>query len=486
MRNHPFKRTAIVAAASAVATAATLIAPGFASAQEEFVKGSGKAKTQIIRVGPSSAQLSLAPSVGVALADHLGTLGRGESLVVDYAALDGTVQDDLKDQPFDPKGKQLPPLRVESTDEGGAAGKTQRAVPGFVQRARADGRPFGYASAEVEAFDIPGVIHVSGGRAESYSGVIEIEVDGEKRTVREAGGTVDIAEVMVGSDTIGFVRIQGLHWEGFQRTDENDDETPELVGTWSFAKMTVLDPSGELHEASGPTAADIPQEMRDGLAELQAETGLALRLPELITTGGVTRLTPLGVSIIESPIGQQVFAPIQEGLAPVRNQVTKQWLDNCAEQAGEEDAGNCGLPFLVADVAIGPLAGGGRLDIELGGVTGVTEGQVFEGFNLQFGGFDAGGFDVPAATETFEVDDTPVVAGATATNTTPAPAPAEQPAVVDSGPTEVAAPQVFKLTGSRASAAWAVGLVGLGAALTMAATDYRRLRARRRLITPIS
>lgn len=482
----------MVAGLAALATSAAVVVPHLASAEEKFVSGSGKAKTQILRIGPSSAKLSLAPSVGVALADHLGVLGRGESLVVDYAALDGTVQDDLNGQPVDPKRKQLPPLRVESTQEGAAGGREQRAVPTVVQRARADQRPFGYAAAEVEAFDIPGVVHISGGRAESYSGVIEATVDGQKKTVREAGGTVDIAEAMVGSDTIGHIKIDGLHWEAYQRTDRNDDTEPELVATFSFGKLTILDPSGAKQEHFGPTDGKIPKEMRDGLAQFAAATGLTVRLPELITTGGVTRLTPFGFSIIESPIGKQVFSPIQSGIQPVRNQVTDNWLKNCQEKAGEDNAGNCGLPFLVADLLIGPLAGGGRLDIELGGVSGFTEGQVFGGFDFNFaGGFDTGTFDVAPAPEI--ATDAPVLDTGTQVlgkeiESVPTPsAPAEQPATVtEAPPNEVAAPQLFKLTGSRASAAWAVGLVGLGAALTMAASDYRRLRGRRRAITPIS
>lgn len=489
---HPFRRTAIVMVAALVVTAGSVALSGFASAKDEFVTGSGKAKSQIVRIGPSSAQLSLAPSVGVALADHLGTLGRGESLVLDYAALDGNVQDDVpagSDGHIDPKGKQLPPLRVESTDEGGAAGKTQRAIPGFVQRARADGRPFGFSSAEIEAFDIPGVIHLSGGRAESYSGVIEVSVDDAKKTVRQAGGSVDIGEISLGTDTLGMLTIQGLHWEAYQRTDRNDDPDPELVGTFTFAKATILDPTGEVHEFGGPTDGDVPPEMRAGLQEFQSQTGLALRWPEFITTGGVTRLTPLGVSVIESPVGQQVLSPIQEGAAPVRSQITQQWLDNCAKQAGEDFQGNCGLPFLAADLLIGPFAGGGRFDVELGGITGFTEGQIFATFNFDFS--LGGGFEIPstpsASAGDFDVDDTPAVLGASATNPDVAPVVGNEQAFTPApAPQPAPAPRPFKLTGSRASAAWAVGLVGLGAALTMAAADYRRLRTRRRLITPIS
>ncbi|HLG01105.1 MAG TPA: hypothetical protein VI916_11565 [Acidimicrobiia bacterium] len=509
---HPFRRTAIVMVAALAATVGSVALSGFANAKDEFVAGSGKAKSSILRIGPSSASLSFAPSVGVALADHLGVLGRGESLILDYAALDGTMQDDVPPLScgnavrerapqdsipptcgaFDPKGKQIPSLRVESTEEGSSAGREQRALPTVVQRARADTRPFGFSSMELEAFDIPGIIHIAAGRADAYSGNIEIATGSGKQVVRQAGGTVDIGEVVIGSDTIGKLTVKGLHWEAFQRTDSNDDSTPEVVGEFTFGSMTILDPSGGVQQFAGPTASQItgglPQQMKDGIAEFSKQTGIHVLIPQLATTGGVARLTPLRIALIESPVGQQVFGPIQEGAAPVRNSVTQQWLEGCSAEAGD-DAGNCGLPFLVADMAIGPVAGGGRLDLELGGITGFTEGQVFNTFDFDFSA--GGGFDVPAlpaaSSNDFDVDDSPAVLGASATNTDPVPTVGNEQAFTPAPTPQAApAPRPFKLTGSRASAAWAVGLVGLGAALTMAAADYRRLRTRRRLITPIS
>ena len=79
---HPFRRTAIASIVAIVATTAAWSFPGFAGAQEEFVPGSGRAKATIVRVGPSASQLSLAPSVGVALTDYTNTVGRGEALLV--------------------------------------------------------------------------------------------------------------------------------------------------------------------------------------------------------------------------------------------------------------------------------------------------------------------------------------------------------------------------------------------------------------------
>ena len=108
-RLRSFRRTMAMAAAAALATALLLTPGSPAASQEEFIKGSGRAEGRLIRVGPSAGRLSLAPVVGLTLADYLNTLGRGESRIADFAALDDSIPKELKDA--------IQPVRVESTDE---------------------------------------------------------------------------------------------------------------------------------------------------------------------------------------------------------------------------------------------------------------------------------------------------------------------------------------------------------------------------------
>ncbi|MGH2759752.1 MAG: hypothetical protein ACRDKJ_09325, partial [Actinomycetota bacterium] len=76
-------------------------------AEEPFIPGSGKAEARIINVGPKAAKLSLAPTLGVTLADYLNTLGRGEALIFDWVALEDSIPVEVR--------TGLPPLRAEST-----------------------------------------------------------------------------------------------------------------------------------------------------------------------------------------------------------------------------------------------------------------------------------------------------------------------------------------------------------------------------------
>lgn len=499
---YPFKRTAIVSVLAIAATVATVVLPSFAGAEEEFVNGSGRAKAAIVRVGPSAGQLSLAPSAGVSLADHLGVLGRGESLVVDYAALDGSVQDSIPKATqgnVDPKRKNLPPLRVECTVDRCDGYKRQESLPGIVQEGEAKAKPAG-ASVEpdgasvstLRAVEVPGVLKVSEGRASTFSGIFRVKVDGQDKQVRRAGGAVDIGAVDVLG---GTVVLKGLHWEAMQETDENDDTTPAVSGKFVVGQAVVGDP---LDRSKPPTTFDGPltgdhlkqvlDQVNGGFDKMgPADPGIRLVAPTLANVAGAARLTPLTIQILDSDLGKTVVGPVAEGLQPVRDQVTKQFLDNCTKTPL---GSNCGLPLLVADVGVGVISGSGRLDIDLGGVLSVTEGEIFDSFNL----FATDSFDIGDAT--FEIpSEEPTTGGFEAavlseTATAPidlgGPAPTQPAPSGQSGNTELAAPQAFKLTGSRASAAWAVGLVGLGAALAMAGTDYRRLRMRRRSVTPIT
>src|SRR5437870_10912991 len=76
--------------ATVVALGAALAALVSGSAQGDtgsFVAGSGNAYAQFVRVGPTAARLSLAPTLGLSLSDYAGTVGRGQASSADLAAI---------------------------------------------------------------------------------------------------------------------------------------------------------------------------------------------------------------------------------------------------------------------------------------------------------------------------------------------------------------------------------------------------------------
>lgn len=553
---HPFRRTAAVSALALIATAFAWVIPGQAGAQEEFVPGSGRAKATIIRVGPSAAQLSLSPSVGVALTDYTNTVGRGEALVVDWAGFHNSVHSCCLELV-----REFPVLRAVSGEPGAAEGVRWEPKPGIAEAAQATLAPVGRSGSMIEGLHVPGVIEVAGGHARSFSGVYKRTTDGEEELIRAAGGTVDIPRVTLFG---GRIAMHGLRWELAQITTGEDDPEPEAIGGFRLGRLVV---DGEV-QGEGMTEEHLASVL-DPINAGFAPMGLAITPPTIKISGQVARIGSLGIRA-----SGDMLAALAEGVQPLRQEVVDRFIAECLkaeegdgeeepeEGGGDEGGGDegggggapglplprvdsrasvqgqssggpggtepeefdefnstgpggtqeevdyeptpgaplssCGTPFLLADIALAPVTGFGRLEIALGGAFGMTEGTRFEGFDLFGGGFDLGGStSTPTLGASGGTASPPAtVAGVTQSNdsgdsfTPPAVEPdagATQSApVTDSGSDTVAAPQPVQLTGSRASAAWAVGLVGLGLALFMAGSDFRRLQARRKAVIPIT
>ncbi len=555
---HPFRRTAIVSAFAAMSLVMAMIVPHFASAQEQedFVSGSGRAKAQILHVGPRAAQLALAPSVGVSLADHIGTLGRGESLIFDYAALDTSINSGAPELKA-----EFPPLKVASTDANSEAGVRWEPKPTIVEDAAATQAPVGRSAISVgKVIDIPGVLEVDGARSRAFSGVYERTVDaesGETELVRVAGGTVSIAKIIIGG---GALQLHDLRWEGAQVTDENDDEEIEKLGSFVVGRVIA---EGETHDHV--THQDFEGILSAINEDVLSNIGITITSPTVDEDSGVVTVGPLGILVASDllsdlgPVMQDVRGtPVpndsdEEG-EPEQEPLTKNIVDRCQEfeGSGEEEEGgeaenqgggstpglfgridsgaavlanhggeheefdefrsdgpqgqnqpvdftppegegssNCGLPFLVADLAIAPYTGAGSLRLNFGGVLGFTEGETFEGFGIGEGGFDFGG----NGGGDFEVSDSSASApappagigssGPSSTPSTPPPASGTPPSNGGQQAVGQGAPTV-NVSNSPESALWALGLLGLAAAGAMAASDFRRLRSRRRSVTPIS
>ncbi|HEX7167021.1 MAG TPA: hypothetical protein VF230_08580 [Acidimicrobiales bacterium] len=469
-RRIPLRAPAVAAVALLTAL---VIAAAPVDAEEDFVTGSGRADARLVRVGPAAGQLALAPSVALSLSDFLGTLGRGEARVAEYAALDGSVPEEWK--------AETPDVRVESTEENSEAGKSQTfmGTPSEVpivlgameQRASAAKTPRGSSQVRLGAFSIPGVIDMSGGVASTWAGVID------KKT-REAGGRATIGSLSLGG---GRVVMNGLTWEAIQRTGEG-------AGLFGFFKVEGLKIEGN--------AVTVPNDGTQLAAVLPAinaalaETGLVIDPPTVAKTGEIARATPLGIRIVNSPLGSKTVAPVIGDVQPYRQQITDPLIENCPE---------CSPLVLVADVAAGVVSGGGRFDLEIGGANGYTEGHKFESpFDFDFtGAFDSGAsndfasFD--SGSETFEDIGTasgPSVLGSSPSSfggsTTGGSAATPPPAATANGggseSTGTLAGTVKTIPGTRGGTAVLVGLVGLLGALAIGAADLRTIRSSRRTI----
>lgn len=458
-------------AAGALGAAAVLAMPSNAGADEDFVVGSGRADARILRLGPAAGQLALAPTLGLSLADFLGTLGRGEARVADWAALDGSVED-IK--PY------MPEVRTESTEENSEAGKsaTFMGTPAgtpitlgvMEQKSAASAAPKGTSEVTLGAVGIPGVIEIGASKASSTAQVIE-------KKAREARGLTTVSSLSLGG---GAVVLEGLTWEAVQRTGDG----AKVDGSFRIDGLTIAGQNVTVPAGGSELGAVLPQ-----INAALAPSGLVLDAPTVEKEGDFARVSPLGIRIVNSQLGQTVVAPVVGGIQPIREPVAGAVIENCED---------CKAAILVADVMAGVITGGGRLDIELGGATGFTEGTRYESpFNFNFAGIgggassDFGGGDFGAESfgdagstpSSFDSTGSGGTLGSTSApvgSTTSAPAPA--PGVGTENATGTLATSTKGVTGTTGGAAALIGLVGLLGAVALGGADFRAIRAARRTI----
>jgi hypothetical protein len=420
-----------------------------AHAEEDFVAGSGRVTTRLVKVGPTAGRLSFAPSVGLATADYTGTAGRAESKLFDFAALDSSLPKQLIEQ--------SPSVRVDSGDDGAAQGTT-RSSPGLpadspikaggtTQTAKANEDPSSDAGFSVGDFvPVPGLLEMSGARATSHAGVVG-------GATRVAIGHVEIGRLAIGG---GQVVLEGLAWDVRQRTGK----AKETTGTFGIKGITIA--GRQLAPPSTPAQlAQVFTQLNGALKPL----GIRLDPPTASSQGGIASITPLGVHLEASEVGRAVGPPLLDAVQPIRDPIATAIIGANAQAGGLVTLG---------DVAAGALTGKGGIDIQLGGGQAYTEGEKFAN---PFGSFDLGAGGAG-----------PVSLGGgsfAGPSLSPGGGPAasgDEGAKDGSGKVELADARREK--GSTGGAAAVVGLVGLLAVLSMAGADWWRLRHEpRRIVT---
>lgn len=476
-------RRPVAARALAALAAGALGAAGVAAmparADDDFVVGSGRADARIIRVGPSAGKLAIAPTIGLSLSDFLGTLGRGEARTADLGALEVALPPEVIGL--------FPTSRTESTEENAEAGETVMVagtpagtpvtLGAIEQKTAATKSPKGTSEVTLGAIGIPGVLEIGAAKASATAQVIE-------NKTREARGVTSIGSLSLGG---GAVVLRGLTWEAVQRTGEGAGSD----GSFRVEGVTVAGRNLTVPAGAIPLDTVLPQ-----INAALAPTGLVLDAPAVQKEGDLVRVTPLAIRVVNSQLGQTVVAPILGAIQPIRDPITGAIVENCAE---------CAVALLLADVVAGVVSGGGRLDIELGGVTGYTEGERYESpFNFDFSGAGGGASsdfgggaeafpssDIDSSPSSFESTRVPLATTDASLGApggglaTPAAAPGGGSGGAGAGRNVVAGTLARASgddTGSTGGAAALIGLAGVLAALALGAADFRAIRTARRTI----
>ncbi len=425
-----------------------------AEAQEAaLAPGSGRASARYLKVGPARGSLSLAPTVGLALSDFLNTRGRGDVRMVDFAALEDSLPPELV--------SQFPTVKVESTEKGSETGRsvtlgTPSEVPVRLSaaelHAEAGEEPYGRSVFRTAPVDLA-VVSVGGGFAEAFSGVI----DGR---TREAVGRVRIGTVDVGG---GALVLEGLEWVAVHRSGADSTQT----GSFSVGAITV---AGQRFRA--PEGAEQP--LGDAIAAAEPALralGVDVQLPAARIEGGIVEMTPLRLRLANSELGP-VVAPGLEAVQPAREELVG------AIRQGSEDVD---AAILLTDVALGVLAGGSRLDIEIGGATAQTAEPAARFSFGSTGGFDLSAGLPPAPAPSVSL---PRSSAGSATDGR-LPVPSSGAGVAASAPSssggelEEALPVSSPEPGAGgAGPLLPIGLAATAAALAAGIVDYRRLLRR--------
>lgn len=415
-----------------------------------FSNGKASAVARIARYAPGVGSLQLGIAGGQAVAEVSNTLAQAQAQTLDLGLIGTSLTAEQCDgSPGSVRPDQLPqPITVDNrngdtsqaADSYPVAGST---LGGGREQASATSAPSGTASVSGVGSVIGPLATISGGEADAATRV----VDGKAREAE--------ANVVADLDIAGVVQLRGMHWHAFHRTGAD----PSVAGTFTVASATA---------GAVPLPADQVGPLQDQINTLLAFSGVTVefpRLEHLTTPNDLVRVTPLTITLKDSPAGKAAVGPVLNLTREQREQL----FDSIA-------AAYCKAAslLLVGDISVSVISGTGFMTMEIGGVEAAS-GDLVSG--NPFGDFTP----LPSGAETVSAP----ASGATFANGAPVVGPAESaPAATatDLGPLAAICESVHPTRHPLCSHGMGVpiGIAGVLATSGIAYLDWRRQRRRLR------
>jgi hypothetical protein len=451
-RGRAYARTLLIGALSIGLTlgVSTTAAGGAGAATGAFTNGTATAVAQIIRVAPGVGSLQLATTMGTTISKVTNSLAQAQAQSFD-AGLIGTAltAEQCDGSPGALKQEDLPaPTQVDnrqgdanaSSDEYPIGGST---LGGGREVAQADGIPSAHATVTNVAATFGPVVDVSGGQSDSITRVIAGEA-------REAEATVS-ANINIA----GIVQLRDARWRAVHRTGSD----PATNGTFSVANASVGDV---------PVPIDQLTQLQDTINAVLAASGVTVELPrvEHITTpNDFVRVTPLRVTLKDTPLGKALLGPVLNLTREQREQMFDQVVSVLCSLAGA---------LLVGDIGVSVASGTGFLIVEIGGAEASSADLLLT---------NPFGADPPFAVSGIE-DSTTFSAGQPATAGRPAVPGAPGSGVLGSSDTVASGPlerlcetlHPSKGPGCTTGMGVPIGIAGLALTSGIAFLDWRRQR----------
>jgi hypothetical protein len=477
LRNY---RRTLLALALFAATTVTVFAtaPGGASADTAaFYPGTSTATASALALVPSTGGLGYTITLSNANAEYEQALAKAQSQTLNLGVIGTVLTTSSCNKPAAVAASSLPqPVSLENnaappTKTMTVAGTFNGTGAGAgVEQASVTQTPSATATTRGGDFNVAGAIDLSGLDSTATAGVVNNQT-------RSVDSTADVGQISLLG---GLVVLKGLHWEASQQSGAANTS----AATFTMGAAVVAGVS-----LPTPTPAQLATVI--GIVNTAlAPTGFKITLPAVTQTanahdgnGATTKVSPLSIGIDNSALGAAVIGSQLTAAQPLKTA-----LDNALIAANCQLANNA-LP--IGDIALGVPAGGGGLDVDLGGAT--VNINADPPVNA-FGSFGLSGNTAPSdtggSTGTFTPGDagTPFIPGTSDTSGLPdtsssTPASSGPSGAQSLGPTtKTSACASLSSSGGSCSgggaAVW-IALIALGLLLAAFAWDFVRQRRRR-------
>jgi hypothetical protein len=344
-----------VGLACALGAAVCIIELGSNSgADTSFVPGNATAQAKAITVAPTTGGLNYAISLGISISDYQNMEAQSLSQTIDLGAI-GTALEaagcDGGPPTLNPKNVPAP-VQAESVngDQSLNSSITPATSPigAGNEAATVTTQPSATSLTQVSDITVPGgLLTVSGLTSSSHTAI-------DNGSTRTSTATSSIGSISLAN---GVVQLGNLTWKATQQTGAATTAT----GTFSIGSLTV---AGAKVDTSQLSSTANPQTVLNIINTALSPVGLNVQWPTMSTLqDGTVQISPLTVGIDNNTLGQEVIGTNLGQAQTVRSAIVNGLLGiNC----------NFATPVLVGDIGIGVLAGGGNLNVSMGGASAAT------------------------------------------------------------------------------------------------------------------
>ncbi|HSZ36469.1 MAG TPA: hypothetical protein VK773_05200 [Acidimicrobiales bacterium] len=321
-----------------------------------FVPGNATAQAQAITVAPTTGGLNYAISLGISISDYQDMEAQSLSQTIDLGAI-GTALEatGCNGGPPELNSKDVP-ASVQAESVNGNQNLSDSITPATSpvgagnESAVVTTQPSATSLTEVSDITVPGgLLTISGLASSSHTSI-------DNGATRTSTATSSIGSISLAH---GAVQIGNLTWTATQQSGA----TTTASGTFSVGSLTVAGVKVDTSKLVNSSTFN-PQTVLTIINTALAPVGLNVQWPTMSTLpAGTVQISPLSVGIDNNTLGQEVIGTNLGATQTVRSAIVNALLGlNC----------NFATGILVGDIGIGVLAGGGNLNIQLGGATAVT------------------------------------------------------------------------------------------------------------------